>query len=60
MAPRDANVLHMLAEIESLGKDLTKWEEELVQHIKEKMEKKSDLTEFQYRRLTQIYEERVP
>ena len=59
MPPRDANILHMLNEIDSLAKGLTKWEEEFVIDLRNKVTREARLTDFQYRRLCQIYEERV-
>lgn len=59
MAPRDANIIHMLAEIESLGQNLTKWEEEFVHDVQARADAGKKLTDYQYEKLQQIYQEKV-
>ena len=59
MAPRDALIQHMVDELESLGRGLTKWEEEFVHDISHRI-KDGPITEGQFRKLKEIYEAKVP
>lgn len=58
--PRDANIRHMLAELESLGQNLTAWEQSFLESAMDDFERTGRLTDKQYAKLTQIYEARVP
>lgn len=57
--PRDANIRHMLAELESLGKGLTQYEQRFLEDITDYFERGGKLTEQQYKKLCEIYGERV-
>ena len=59
MPPRDANIRHMLAELESLGQGITKWEQEFLENITDHFERGGRLTDGQYKKLCDIYGERV-
>ena len=45
MPPRDANVRHMLQELESLGHGLTAWEQHFIESVSDDFERKGTLTD---------------
>lgn len=59
MPPRDANILHMLEELVSLGLGLTKVEEMFVDALYEHVKRGGTLNADQFTRLEKIYSERV-
>ena len=60
MPPRDGLIQHMIDELETLARGLTKWEEEFLHDVTDQWNKGRRLTENQYDKLKAIYEERVP
>lgn len=59
MPPRDANVRHMLNELESLGEKITQWEQRFLEDITDHVDRGGKLNEEQKKKLEQIYGERV-
>ncbi len=59
MPPRDAKIRHMLQELETLGRGLTKWEEEFLAEMADQFDRTGKLTNGQLEKLEQIYEDRV-
>lgn len=59
MPPRDSNVNHMLAEIQSLGRDLTAWESDFIEHLQDKWDRTKKITDYQFEKLQEIYQQRV-
>lgn len=59
MAPRNVNIRLMLDELQSLGHGLSKWEQQFLEDITDHVERGGKLNDDQYRKLTEIYNERV-
>lgn len=59
MPPRDALIRHMMDELENLGKNMTAWEIRFLENLSAAWVKDGELTDDQFRKLKQIYEERV-
>lgn len=50
---------HMLKELESPERPLTKWEENFVESVSDQIERRGFATERQFETLTKIYEEKT-
>lgn len=59
MGPRDQMVDHMIDELQSLGRDLTPWEIRFLEGVSDDWDRNRELSDEQYRKLKQIYEDRV-
>lgn len=59
MPPREANITHMLEELENLGHGLTAWEQQFLEQVMDDFDRDGALSDDQKRKLEEIYEERV-
>ena len=59
VSSRDGNIRHMLSELESLGHGLTAREQRFLESVMDDWDRLGALTDEQYRKLTEIYNERV-
>jgi len=59
MPPRDALIQHYINELETLGHNLTAWEVRFLEDVFDRWERERSLTDEQYAKLKEIYEQRV-
>ncbi len=59
MPPRDAAIRHMLQELESLGHNLTAWEQRFLESVMDQFDRTGSLSDKQKSVLERIYNERV-
>lgn len=59
MPPRDAKIDHMLRELDTLGRNLTRWEENFLADVTDQWERSRSLSDRQHDILEKIYTERV-
>lgn len=59
MPPRDALIQHMINELETLGRNMTPWEIRFLEDIVDQWDRDREITEAQYEKLKEIYEDKV-
>ena len=57
--PKSEVIAHMFNELANLGRGITIWEEEFIADMQDRWERLGDLSDGQYEKLKQIYEDRV-